>query len=114
MNAEIASFILEDEKADVDLVIDGQKALEKFLKMPEGYYDAILMDIMMPVMDGLEATRRIRASGRSDSLTVPIIAMSANAFAEDVHKSLQAGMNDHVAKPIEADTVIRTILKCHK
>ena len=114
LNAEIASFILEDEKADVDLVIDGQKALEKFLKMPEGYYDAILMDIMMPVMDGLEATRRIRASERSDSLTVPIIAMSANAFAEDVHKSLKAGMNDHIAKPIEADTVIRTILKCHK
>lgn len=114
LNAEIASFILEDEKADVDLAIDGKKALDKFLKMPVGYYDAILMDIMMPVMDGLEATVQIRNSGREDSETVPIIAMSANAFTEDVQKSLRAGMNDHIAKPIDPAVVISTILEHHK
>ena len=111
LNAEIASFMLEDEKADVDLAIDGKKAVDKFCKMPVNYYDIILMDIMMPVMDGLEATRTIRALDREDAKTVPIVAMSANAFAEDVHKSLEAGMNGHIAKPIEPQKVISTIAK---
>lgn len=114
LNAEIASFILEDEKADVDLAIDGQKAVDKFLKMPEGYYDIILMDIMMPVMNGLEATAAIRNLDRPDAKTVPIVAMSANAFAEDVQKSIEAGMNDHIAKPIDPQKVIATISKFRK
>lgn len=114
LNAEIASFILEDEKADVDLAIDGQKAVDKFLKMPEGYYDIILMDIMMPVMNGLEATAAIRKLDRSDAKTVPIVAMSANAFAEDVQKSIAAGMNDHIAKPIDPQKVISTIAKLRR
>lgn len=114
LNAEIASFILEDEKADVDLAIDGKKAVEKFQKMPQDYYDMILMDIMMPVMNGLEATQAIRSLERPDAKTVPIVAMSANAFAEDVQKSLEAGMNDHIAKPIDAQKVISTICKYKK
>ena len=82
---------------------DGLEAVNKVSASPEGYYDFIIMDIQMPVMDGLEATRQIRLLDRQDTKDLPIVAMSANAFAEDVRLSLEAGMNEHIAKPIEID-----------
>ena len=87
----------------MEVAQNGLIALEKFESSPEGYYNAILMDIRMPVMDGLEATKKIRALNRSDAITVPILAMTANAFDDDVNKSIAAGMNTHLQKPIEPD-----------
>lgn len=75
-------------------------------------YDTVLMDIRMPVMDGCEAARRIRALGRPDTDSIPIIAMTANAFSEDVKQSLESGMNAHIAKPIDMQKIIHTILEC--
>ena len=84
-------------------------AVEMFSGHPEGYYDAILMDVRMPVMNGLEATRAIRGLKRSDAREIPIIAMTANAFDEDVQLSLQAGMNAHLSKPVEPDRLYETL-----
>ena len=111
LNAEIAQMILEDEGATVTLVGDGKQAVEMFKKNAIGTFDAILMDIMMPVMDGLTATKTIRALDRTDAKTIPIIAMTANAFAEDAKRCMDAGMNAHLAKPLEVDKVIFTIVK---
>lgn len=111
LNAEIAQMILEDEGATVTLVGDGKQAVEMFKKNDIGTFDAILMDIMMPVMDGLTATKTIRALDRTDAKTIPIIAMTANAFAEDAKRCMDAGMNAHLAKPLEVDKVIFTIVK---
>ena len=80
-----------------------------FAKSPEGYYDAVLMDMRMPEMDGLEATRTIRAMSRSDAGSVPIIALTANAFDEDVQRSMQAGLNAHLSKPINAELLYETL-----
>ena len=93
--------MLEMNGAVVEGVDNGQKALDRFLETEAGYFDAILMDVQMPVMDGCEATRRIRASGKEDSVTIPIIAVTANAFAEDISTVLAAGMNMHISKPID-------------
>ena len=82
-----------------------------FASRPSGYYDAILMDMRMPEMDGLEATRRIRALDRSDSKTLPIIALTANAFDEDVQRSLQAGLNAHLSKPVQPEELFETLEK---
>jgi CheY-like chemotaxis protein len=101
LNMEIAQEILEDEEVVVTTAEDGQRALEVFVESPPNSFDMILMDIMMPRMNGYEATRAIRASDHPDSATVPIIAMSANAYAEDVEEALKSGMNAHVAKPID-------------
>lgn len=109
LNAEIAQMFLSDEKATVTTVSDGKQAVELFEASPAGTFDAILMDIMMPVMDGLTATRTIRALARPDAKTIPIIAMTANAFKEDEQKCLAAGMNAHLAKPLEIEKVKRTI-----
>lgn len=109
LNAEIAQVQLEEAGAKVTLVRDGKEALDLFVDQTEGTFDAILMDIMMPVMDGLTATREIRALNRTDAKTIPIIAMSANAFEEDAKKSLEAGMNAHLAKPLRMDRLIATI-----
>lgn len=111
LNAEIAQMILEDEGVTVTLVGDGKQAVEMFKKNDIGTFDAILMDIMMPVMDGLTATKTIRALDRTDAKTIPIIAMTANAFAEDAKRCMDAGMNAHLAKPLEVDKVIFTIVK---
>ena len=109
LNAEIAEILLEDEGAIITMVTDGQQAVELFNNNPEGTFDAILMDIMMPVMDGLTATKAIRALNRPDAGTIPIIAMTANAFAEDVQRCLDAGMNAHLAKPLDIEKVKKTI-----
>ena len=109
LNAEVAEILLEDEGAIITMVTDGQQAVELFNNNPEGTFDAILMDIMMPVMDGLTATKAIRALNRPDAGTIPIIAMTANAFAEDVQRCLDAGMNAHLAKPLDIEKVKKTI-----
>ena len=109
LNAEIAEVLLEDEGAIITRVNDGREAVELFNNNPVGTFDAILMDIMMPVMDGLTAAKAIRTLNRSDAGTIPIIAMTANAFEEDVKKCLDAGMNAHLAKPLDIEKVKKTI-----
>ena len=109
LNAEIAQMLLEDAGASVTVVSDGQQAVNLFREKPAGTFDVILMDVMMPVMDGLTATKAIRTLDRPDAKTVPIVAMTANAFAEDAEKCLAAGMNAHLAKPLDIGKVIATI-----
>ena len=114
LNAEIAQTLLSDEGAEVTVVGDGQQAVDAFQNAPAGTYDAILMDIMMPVMDGLTATRTIRAMSRPDAGTIPIIAMTANAFDEDARQCLEAGMNEHTAKPLDIKKLVAVIAKYTK
>ena len=109
INREIALELLKTTNADADSAVNGQEAVDRYLQSPEGYYDLILMDIQMPVMDGYAATRRIRSSGRKDAETVKIIAMTANAFAEDIAKAREAGMNGHLAKPIDIHIFMQTL-----
>ena len=109
LNAEIAATLLEGEGACVSIAGDGAQALEAFAKSPAGTFDAILMDVMMPKMDGLAATRAIRALDRPDAARIPIIAMTGNAFQEDVQECLDAGMNAHLAKPIDMTKAGRVI-----
>ena len=111
LNTEIATMILSEYGADVEHGEDGKAALEMFRQSPEGYYDVVLMDLRMPHLNGLESTKAIRNLSRSDAKTVPIVAMSADAFADDVQKCLAAGMNGHVAKPIDVDLLIKTLSK---
>lgn len=101
LNREIAAFILKDEGACVTEAADGQQAVTLFKEKPSHYFDAILMDILMPKMNGYTATRAIRACGKQDAATIPILAMTANAFDDDRKKSLAAGMNDHLSKPLD-------------
>ena len=109
LNAEIAEMLLTDEGAHITVVNDGKQAVELYRKTPPGTFDAILMDVMMPVMDGYTATKLIRETDRPDAATIPIIAMTANAFAEDAKKCIAAGMNAHLAKPLQINAVKRTI-----
>ena len=109
LNAEIAKMLLEDAGVIVTGVGDGQQAVSLFQEKPAGTFDVILMDIMMPVMDGLTATKTIRALDRPDARTIPIIAMTANAFEEDAKKCLAAGMNAHLVKPLDIGKLIATI-----
>lgn len=108
-NAEMAQTLLTDAGAAVAVVENGRKALELFEKSSEGTFDLILMDVMMPIMDGFEATKAIRALERPDAKTIPIIAMTANAFAEDAERCLAAGMNAHMAKPLEIEKIKKII-----
>ena len=101
INLEIALEFLKLLGLTCESAGDGAEALEKFLAVPEGYYDLIFMDIQMPTMNGYEAARAIRAASRSDAVRIPIIAITANAFSEDVKMALAAGMNAHIAKPFE-------------
>lgn len=112
LNMEIACFLLENEGMRVTEAHDGGEAVQLFEQSPPGTFDVILMDIMMPVMDGLEASRRIRAMERPDAKQIPILAMTANAFPEDVVQSREAGMNAHLAKPLKKETVLRAIRRC--
>ncbi len=111
LNAEIAQTLLEDEGAAVTVAPNGQIALTLFKENPPHTFDAILMDMMMPVMDGLFTTRAIRALTREDAATIPIIAMTANAFSEDAKRCIDAGMNAHLSKPIQMDLVIAAITR---
>ena len=106
---EIADTLLSDAGAVVTKVPNGADAANTFEKMPANSFDIILMDIMMPVMDGYEAAEKIRASGKSDAKSIPIIAMTANAFSEDVEHALRSGMNAHLAKPIDVRKLIAVI-----
>ena len=109
VNAEIMMMVLSMREIQVDHAENGRIAVEMFEEHEEGYYDAVLMDMRMPEMDGLEATRRIRAMNRSDAKTIPIIALTANAFDEDVQHSMQAGLNAHLSKPVEPDILFETL-----
>ena len=109
LNAEILFEMMELEGAQCELAVNGQEAVEMFLRSEPGHYDMILMDVQMPVMNGYEATRKIRASDHPRAGGIPIVAMTANAFAEDVRNALDAGMNGHLTKPIDMDAV-RTLL----
>ena len=111
INAEIMKKILGMRDMKADHAENGKRALELFANSPEGTYDAILTDVRMPVMNGLEAAQAIRALDRNDAAKIPIIAMTANAFDEDVQNSMQAGMNAHLSKPVEMDRLYETLEK---
>ncbi len=112
INRQSAKELLEADGATVTTAENGRIALKLFSESKPNHYDAILMDIMMPVMNGIEATKAIRSLDRSDAAITPIIALTANAFEEDVRKSLAAGMNAHLTKPIEISRVIKTLIRC--
>lgn len=114
LNTEVVKFLLEKNGIIVDCVEDGVQALKSFEKSSLGYYAMILMDILMPRMNGLEATRRIRTLQRKDASLIPIIAMSANAFSDDIMRGKMAGMNEYLAKPLDEEMLIRAIRKCLK
>ena len=108
---EISKTLLESSGFSVKTAVDGEKAVEAFAASAVGEYRCILMDIMMPNMNGYEATKAIRSMDRQDAGTVPIIAMTANAFAEDIQTALDNGMNAHIAKPINVRIVMETLAK---
>ena len=109
LNMEIAEFLIQNEGATVTKAWDGQQAVTLFAKSAPGEFDAILMDVLMPVMNGYEATRQIRALDRADAKMIPIIAMTANAFTEDRLKSKEAGMDEHITKPIDSKLLVKVI-----
>lgn len=112
LNREIAQSILEMSGFEVTCAADGREAYDRYCESGTGEFDAILMDIRMPVMDGLEAARRIRTSGRTDARTVAIIALTANAFDEDTKKSIASGMDGHLSKPIQVEQMLETLGRC--
>ena len=109
LNMEIAEFVLRNEGADVTKAWNGQEAVERFRKSRVGEFNVILMDIMMPVKNGYEAARLIRSLDREDAKTIPIIAMTANAFTEDRIRAKEAGMDEHIAKPVDAELLVKVI-----
>lgn len=109
INAEISISILEEMGAQVERAVNGQEAVDMFKKHEPGYYDTILMDIQMPVKNGWEATAEIRSLEREDAKTIPIYALSADAFVEDKRRSVSIGMNGHISKPIDFDELVKTI-----
>ena len=114
LNMEIAEFVLQNEGAEVTKAWNGQEAVELFRKSESGEFDVILMDIMMPVLNGYEAAKRIRSLDREDAKKIPIIAMTANAFTEDRIRAKEAGMDEHVAKPVDAELLVKVIHKLVK
>lgn len=114
LNMEIVEFLLTEEGAVLDKAANGLEALELYQKAAPGFYAGILMDLMMPVMDGYEATRRIRASSDKDAKTIPIIAMSAKAFTEDISASLTAGMNAHLTKTLFRNELVTALASINK
>ena len=111
LNLEIAQFLLENAGMKVTTARNGQQAVDTFAAAAPGSFDAILMDVMMPVMDGYEATRTIRRLDRPDAGSIPILAMTANAFTEDRRRAYEAGMNEHLTKPLETELVLKTLAK---
>ena len=111
INCEIVQFILEDAGAAVVTAKDGKAAVDAFAGSEQGAFDCILMDLMMPVMSGLEAARVIRGMDRTDAQATPIIALSANAFEEDVAMAKEAGMDEHLSKPIDINKLRRTMCR---
>ena len=109
INSDILKMVLQMRNINSEVAVNGRIALEMFSSHPEGYYAAILMDMRMPEMDGLEATRRIRSLERPDAKTIPIIALTANAFDDDVQRSLQAGLNAHLTKPVKPEALFSTL-----
>ena len=109
LNREIVEYILRGAGVQVDFAVNGREAVERFEQSAPEQYDLILMDVQMPEMDGLQATRRIRSGGHPRAKTVPIVALTANAFSADVQTVMDAGMSDHIAKPVEAETLLRTV-----
>ena len=114
INADILKELLEMEGAKCEIAGNGLAALAMFRNSRQGYYDMILMDLSMPIMDGYEATRQLRALAREDARTIPILAMTANTFAEDVEKSFSAGMNAHITKPLDIRVLHNTIHRLRK
>ena len=106
LNREIAETTLTEAGAQVTAVTDGKEAVNAFITAPEGTFDLVLMDLMMPNMNGLEATKAIRGSARRDALTLPIVAMTANVFPDDVRATEDAGMNAHIGKPCSAKKLV--------
>lgn len=111
LNMEISDFIVTEKGAVVTKAWNGKEAVETFASAPEGSFDVILMDVMMPVMDGCEAAKEIRSLPRKDAKEIPIIAMTANAFTEDKIRTQEAGMNEHLSKPLDPNLVVKTISK---
>ena len=111
LNAEVAEFLLERAGASVLKAWNGQEGVEQFLRSSPGEIDAILMDVMMPVLDGLSAARRLRALDRPDAKTIPIVAMTANAFVDDMEKTREAGMNAHLSKPLDSEKLLTVLAK---
>lgn len=111
LNRDIATFLLEKEKIDVTCAANGKEGLQLFRQSPSGFYQAIFMDIMMPVMGGYEASRQIRRLDRPDAVTIPIFAMTANAFYDDMQKSQESGMNEHFTKPLDMPHILETLKK---
>ena len=109
LNREIATTLVKEQEAEITTAVNGAEAVAAYEQAPDGTFDVILMDILMPVMDGLEAVRAIRALDRKEAKTIPIIALTANAFAEDIRKSKEAGMNAHISKPIQLDKMVYVI-----
>ena len=109
INAEIMKQVILMREAEIDHAENGKIVLEMFERSPVGHYDAILMDVRMPIMDGLEAAAAIRELDRPDAKAIPIIALTANAFDEDVQRSLQVGMDAHLTKPVEAERLYQTL-----
>ena len=111
LNQEIAMAILEDSGFTVEVAGNGKIAVEKLEASEVGYYQLVLMDVQMPVMNGYEATKAIRSLKNQDLATIPIIAMTANAFEEDKQEAIRCGMNGHIAKPIDVDVLFETLRK---
>lgn len=109
LNMEIALEILGSTGVQIDTAYNGREAVDAFRGKPEFYYQLIFMDIQMPVMDGLEATRQIRAMERADASAVTIVSMTANAFAEDRQRSIEAGMNGHITKPLDVEQLLECL-----
>ena len=111
LNAEIAKELLEMTGISVDIVSDGTEAVDQMLQCPDGYYDIVFMDIQMPKMNGYDAVRAIRSMNREYCRHVPIIAMTANAFAEDVQAARTVGMNGHIAKPLNLKELAAVLMR---
>ncbi len=111
LNAEVVMYMLKDTEANIDWSRNGQDAVEKFISMGPNYYSAIFMDVQMPVMNGIEAAKKIRECGTADAISIPIIAMTANAFHDDVVSCKEAGMNEHIAKPLSIKKLLSVFYK---